>query len=182
MVNGEGQSTISQAALGRALGLSPAAVTKLKQQGMPVDSVQAAQAWREQRQNVAQRKPLPAGAPVPRRPAAAPPSPPADEWLLSEDHDSARTRLRISEANQAEMLEAEMRGELIRLDVVRSQLASVLSSTRDSLMQIPSRLSAVLAAEGDAARVHQLLQAEIHQALSQLVAAPDRLAPGGGVQ
>jgi hypothetical protein len=59
MVNTEGP--LSQAAIGRALGLSPAAMTKLKKQGMPVDSVEAAQAWRVQRQNVAQRKPLPAG-------------------------------------------------------------------------------------------------------------------------
>jgi hypothetical protein len=53
---------MSQAAIGRALGLSPASMTKLKGQGMPVDSVAAAQAWREARQNVAQRKPAPESA------------------------------------------------------------------------------------------------------------------------
>lgn len=37
----------SQAAIGRALGLSPASVSKLKGQGMPTDSVQNARAWRE---------------------------------------------------------------------------------------------------------------------------------------
>lgn len=37
----------SQAAIGRALGLSPASMTKLKQQGMPVDSVTNAKAWRD---------------------------------------------------------------------------------------------------------------------------------------
>lgn len=58
---------MSQAAIGRVLGLSPAAMTKLKGQGMPVDSVASAQAWREARQNLAQRKPAP--------PAAAAPSP-----------------------------------------------------------------------------------------------------------
>lgn len=42
----ERPSVPSQAALARALGLSPAAITKCKQQGMPVHSVQAAQAWR----------------------------------------------------------------------------------------------------------------------------------------
>ena len=36
----------SQAALARALGLSPAAITKFKARGMPIDSVEAAQAWR----------------------------------------------------------------------------------------------------------------------------------------
>lgn len=59
---------MSQAAIGRVLGLSPAAMTKLKGQGMPVDSVASAQAWREARQNLAQRKPAPpvAAAPSPR--------------------------------------------------------------------------------------------------------------------
>lgn len=37
----------SQAAIGRALGLSPASVSKLKGQGMPTDNVQNARAWRE---------------------------------------------------------------------------------------------------------------------------------------
>ena len=36
----------SQAAIGRALGLSPASMTKLKGQGMPVHSVEAARTWR----------------------------------------------------------------------------------------------------------------------------------------
>lgn len=37
----------SQAAIGRALGLSPASMTKCKGMGMPVHSVEAARAWRE---------------------------------------------------------------------------------------------------------------------------------------
>ncbi len=36
----------SQAAIGRALGLSPASITKCKQLGMPVHSVEAAGEWR----------------------------------------------------------------------------------------------------------------------------------------
>lgn len=45
----------------------------------------------------------------------------------------------------------------------------------------PSRLAAVVTAEGDAARVHELLRAEIEQALQQLTAAPLRLSTGGAV-
>ena len=37
----------SQAAIGRALRISPSAVTKFKAMGMPVDSVQNAHAWRQ---------------------------------------------------------------------------------------------------------------------------------------
>lgn len=36
----------SQAAIGRALGLSPASMTKCKAMGMPTDSVESARAWR----------------------------------------------------------------------------------------------------------------------------------------
>jgi hypothetical protein len=36
----------SQAAIGRALGLSPASMTKYKKMGMPVGSIEAAYAWR----------------------------------------------------------------------------------------------------------------------------------------
>ena len=41
---------LSQNVLAKALGLAPSAVTKLKKQGMPVDSVQSAMEWR--RRNV----------------------------------------------------------------------------------------------------------------------------------
>lgn len=37
----------SQAAIGRALGLSPASMSKLKGMGMPTASVEAARAWRQ---------------------------------------------------------------------------------------------------------------------------------------
>lgn len=37
----------SQAAIGRALGISPASMTKYKNMGMPVHSVDAAHAWRQ---------------------------------------------------------------------------------------------------------------------------------------
>jgi hypothetical protein len=46
MVNSK-HTTPSQAAIGRALGISPASVTKCKGMGMPVHSVEAARAWRE---------------------------------------------------------------------------------------------------------------------------------------
>lgn len=41
---------LSQNDLAKALGLAPSAVTKLKKQGMPIDSVQSAMEWR--RRNV----------------------------------------------------------------------------------------------------------------------------------
>ena len=173
-----GKGEVSQAFIARSLGLSGAAITKLKKQGMPVDSVESALAWREQRLNVAARKPTPGARqkPVPgyeparpARPAFVPVATP------DEDHAAARTRREIAEANLAEMREAEERGELVRVAAVKSMLAKVISSTRDSLLQLPSRLAQVLSAEQDPNRVRDLLDAEIHQALSRLVASHSKI-------
>jgi phage terminase Nu1 subunit (DNA packaging protein) len=174
-----GKGDVSQAFIARSLGLSAAAITKLKKQGMPVDSVDAALAWREQRLNIAARKPTPGAKQKPLpinapsstlvRPAIAPVAVP------DEDHAAARTRREIAEANLAEMREAEERRELVRLAAVKSMLAKVISSTRDSLLQLPSRLAQVLSAESDPNRVRDLLDAEIHQALSRLVASHSKI-------
>lgn len=71
--------------------------------------VEAAQAWKEARQNVAARKPAPAGVtghrarPACSKPAAPPPPPRQPETFefLDEDHQAARTWREIAEANLA---------------------------------------------------------------------------------
>lgn len=201
VVNGEGctvngkrtsEKGLSQAAIGRALGLSPAAMTKLKGQGMPVDSVASAQAWREARQNVAQRKPVPSAAAA--EPVAPPPTAytpvqfqgrnvfgggdfeaPDFQDLPDEDRDTARTRREIAEANMAELTETRLRREQIRVSAVQAQLSTDYATTRDALLQIPARMAPLLAAETDPAHVQNLLHAEIHQALITLAGAADHL-------
>lgn len=199
---------MSQAELGRHLGLSPAAITKLKGQGMPVHSIEAAQAWREARQNVAQRKPAPPAAAA----SSARYDPMRDELGgdrlrrrvdeaerivvngrpvfggsgggfemppdigMEEDRDSARTRREISEANIAEMSEARLRRELIRVEAVQRQMATDFATTRDALLQIPARMGPILAAQSEAAEVQTLLHAEIHQALVDLSGSSEQLA------
>ena len=180
---------ISQSAIATALEMTRQNVSKLKKQGMPVDSVEAAQTWRIARQNVAARKPAP--------PATFPtPSPPRSYGRVGgdhfqsmikeyetevadldseEDHDAARTRLRISEANLSEMKEAEEKGSLIRLDAVKAVLSVAMATAREALLQIPSRLAPLLAAESDPGSVQNLLHAEIHQALELLSSASVRL-------
>lgn len=71
----------------------------------------------------------------------------------------------------AELRARELRGELIRVDAVRSVWATRVVSTRDALLQIPFRLSPVLAAENDLHAVTRLLEDEIRQALAQLSGA-----------
>ena len=172
MVNQQGTPT--QKALAAALDMSQANVTKLKKQGMPVDSVEAAQAWREARQNIAARKPAPAGfasvAPAATvRPASFDETRmPEYRELPDEDHQAARTRREIAEANLAEMREAEERGKLIQVSAVRATWATRIASARDALLQILARIVPVLAAETNLAAVTLLLESELRQALAEL--------------
>jgi chemotaxis protein histidine kinase CheA len=98
----------------------------------------------------------------------------ADDVQITSFH-VART---LNEAAQAQMNQLKLRqmqGELIEVSAVRGQISAVLSSLREALMQIPARMSPVLAAESDASRVHDALSGEIHQALEQFTALPTKL-------
>lgn len=199
MVNGEqtGAGKVSQAALARALDISAPMVTKLKKQGMPVESVEAARAWREKNLNIAQRKDVmtraegatatpPAFEPITvnglrvfgeNRPPAPPPAPAdfGDDDETLEDFKAAKTRLTVAEANLKELAEARERRELIRVDAVKRQLATEYSTLREALMQIPARMAPLLAAEGDAAAIQTMLEVEVHQALVKLAGASDQV-------
>jgi phage terminase Nu1 subunit (DNA packaging protein) len=144
---------LSQNAIGRALGLSPASMVKMKKQGCPMDSVESAQAWREEKQSVAQRKPAEGKT---------------FDIHLDEDYQQARTRREIAEANLAELKQAELAGVLIRVDAVRAAWATKITGARDALLQIPSRIAPVVAAETDLLKVILALEAEIYQVLSDL--------------
>lgn len=63
------ETTPSQAAIARAIGVAKSRITALKAQGMPVHSIEAAQAWRRTHLNPARTKP------PPRPPAHPAPSP-----------------------------------------------------------------------------------------------------------
>lgn len=159
MVNGEASpvAELSQAALGRALDLSPPSITKLKKQGMPVHSVEAAQRWRRERQNVAQRKPLPEVD--------------APDLAPAESHDKARTRREIAEADLAELKLAEQRGELVRAAAVRAAVSKRAAALRESFLQLPARVVPLLAADPLPASMDRILRAEIVAALAQLTEA-----------
>lgn len=79
------------------------------------------------------------------------------------------------EARMAKLRREEMERQLIRVDAVRSQAASILAATRDALLQLPARLATALAAESASERVYALLDAEIHQALSQFATLPGEI-------
>lgn len=82
----------------------------------------------------------------------------------------AKTRRETAEASLAELKEAEQRGDLVRRAVVERELAAVLVALRESLEALADRLSALMAAETDAAACRALLRNEHRHALATLVA------------
>lgn len=103
--------------------------------------------------------------------------PRASAGQLDTLYRKAQTQEKVFAAKQAQLEYEEAAGLLLRAEAIKSVLATTLAATRDALLQIPARVSAVLAAELDPAKVHDTLQQELHQALAQLATAPDRLAP-----
>ena len=181
---------LTQAALAQALDLTEGRVSQLKSQGMPVHSVEAAQEWRQQQQNVAARKPAPAAVeqaaahPAEHMAFAVPATqqtfPPLAGGFMDEDFQTARTRREIAEANLAELKEAEQQGKVIQVDAVRAAWARRLAGTRDAILQIPIRVAPILAAETSIEQVSILLEAELRQALAELSRdGMPGVAPGG---
>ena len=68
------------------------------------------------------------------------------------------------------MKQAELEGLVIRADAVRAAWAAKVTTARDALLQIPSRLAPVLAAESDLIKTTQLLEDAVRQALAELSA------------
>jgi hypothetical protein len=105
-------------------------------------------------------------------PSASPPpaSPPPDGWSgYVPDYQESRARREAAEAELAELRLAEEQGDLIRTDAVRSAYSRRVASLREALMQIPARLSPVLAAaDGNTAMIHDQLMAELRQVLLQV--------------
>ncbi len=172
---------MTRKALGTALGISGPMVTKLAARGMPCHDVDAARRWRDRHLEPARRKEaradtagMPLAAPLAPAPAAAP----TDAATASlqapvaahapPDYQASRALREHNEAELSGLRLAELRGELVRVDNVRHALARRAIAFRESLLQIPDRLAAVLAAETDEARVRGQLDGEIRGCLIAL--------------
>lgn len=117
---------------------------------------------------------------TPRQLGLGEPLPPAsgeapENTGSSDGYTANRSRREAADAEMAELRLAEAQNSLIRVDAVKSALGSVFSTTRDALLQIPARLSPLLAAESDPATVQTMLYTELHQALQHLAGASARL-------
>lgn len=167
-MNGESSMNkpMSQAAIGRVLGLAPSTMTKHKAAGMPMDSVESARAWHKAHTNIAQRKPasrMAAQAGTAGQVVQPPPAARADFGRvggddfhamiranevrpdggpLGEDFDSARTREKIAAANLAEMEEAALRGTYLVKDDFERHLFNAGRMLRDTLTNCARRIGA----------------------------------------
>ena len=65
-------------------------------------------------------------------------------------------------------------GKYVDADDVKVAAFNKARVVRDSLLNIPERLAAVLAAEGDERRVHQIMVAEIRAACEELTGGSER--------
>jgi phage terminase Nu1 subunit (DNA packaging protein) len=92
----------------------------------------------------------------------------ANEVGANTSYEEARRRRELAEASIAEMKQAELEGLVIRADAVRAAWAAKVTTARDALLQIPSRLAPVLAAESDLIKTTQLLEDAVRQALAEL--------------
>lgn len=150
---------IAQKEIAAALGVSEASVSDYVRRGMPTDSINAAAAWRMA--NVRQR-------------AGGDHHVNGQAGGAAQQYHDARALREVEEARMARMRREELEGALIRVEAVRTVAAAAFAATRESLLQIPARMSTVLAAETSAAVVHELLQREINQAMAQLAGLSER--------
>jgi hypothetical protein len=130
----------SQAAIGRALGLSPASMTKLKAMGMPVDSSHSAKVWRENNIRLMVHTAAPRRDSVPMPPASSGAVENAHAWmniaaaaLASGQRIAAMVpRLRIVLANvpvrerEAVLVHSDV------MDILTADVAAVLTADSDS--------------------------------------------------
>ena len=156
---------LSLRAYAKHRGVSHAAVQKALRSGRItanadglIDSDQADAEWNA-KTRPRQRRARP--APIVRQEPAEAPAAGIDYFRARAIRESYLARL-------AKIEFEEKTGKLVSRDEVQVAAFTRGRTIRDNLLNIPDRLAATLAAEADADRVHQILSAEIRQALEEL--------------
>ena len=96
------------------------------------------------------------------------------QWLLqyqkpeTESLQEAKLRKLSAEANLTEIELKETEGQLINRQEIIEAIQKSLLQLRIRLLSIPTKLSPVLAVEANAALTKNILEDEIHKALSEL--------------
>ena len=122
----------SQAAIAKALGIAKSRVTALKAQGMPVDTIAAALAWRTANLHPGRIK-APVAAPVGSTVKAIDRG--SDETFLE-----ARSRRERSEADKSEIELTQLQSVLINRAGIEMALETAWRHVRDSIMTVPDKL------------------------------------------
>lgn len=82
----------------------------------------------------------------------------------------AQARERHFKASLAELEYRKQIGQLLERERVEAEAFRLARMVRDAILNIPSRLAGILAAETDQRKAHDLLERELRQALESLAA------------
>lgn len=155
--------------LGVALGIGKSMVAKLVKQGMPVHSVEAAQAWRQASLDVSRTKTARVGSVSGYAMAQAPDAGQDDDEPLATDdaaYKKARTeREQIRRDRELLQLEQE-RGKLVDKTEVARLRFTEFRALRDGLSHIGARTKDALSVETDPLKCEQIVVAELERVLA----------------
>jgi hypothetical protein len=168
-----GRMVMTQAEYARHRGVNPSHISRLKERGILV--------MRGKLVDVAASDAVLDDKPVDVEPQQAAPPP---QFRPAPDSLGGQTGASFGQARTVEMvfraklrkLEYEARqGEMIKAEVVRKSMADAGRTIRDGILGLPDRLATVLAAEGDAKKIHVTLKTELSRELEALANAIDAI-------
>jgi phage terminase Nu1 subunit (DNA packaging protein) len=88
--------------------------------------------------------------------------------VANTDQHGEKTRLITAQANIAEMNDAELRGDLVRVDEVRRAIFTAARGVRNSLQTVADRLAVPISAENDHHEIHNIIEGELNQILTDM--------------
>jgi phage terminase Nu1 subunit (DNA packaging protein) len=88
--------------------------------------------------------------------------------VANTDQHGEKTRLITAQANIAEMNDAELRGDLVRVDEVRRAIFTAARGVRNSLQTVADRLAVPISAESDHHEIHDIIEGELNQILTDM--------------
>lgn len=160
----DNQTEMTQAAFARRRGVSRATVTEYKHKGLLVMTEDGLVDVKASEQLLsANLEPLRGG----NRAAPAAKKPAADTSAFM----AAKTREMEAKAAKQEMETRLRAGELLERDVVERVAFTLARGAQESMMAIADRLSPLLAAEDDSAKVHEMLSDELRRVCQALAKA-----------
>ncbi len=162
---------LSQRAYARHRGVTLRAVQKAIQSGRiqisaggKIDPVHADADWSRNTAPTPQRD-RPHSSPPAQRAATPLYSPAAEPAAGGLDYARARAVRENYLARLAKIEFEERSGKLVNRDEVEVAAFSRFRTFRDGMLNIPDRVAALMAAESDPARIHEILTTEIRKAL-----------------